>query len=192
METDPQFTSIASDPTSDRIAIGVVAGGSQNQVLLAVWDGAAWGDKLTATTSAWSGNSLDVAVGFESQSGELLATYLRSPPRRVTKPGPAAAAGQANSTPPRASRPICPSDGAFASDPAGDALMLGVQDSQSDLHYILWDGDTSGADNELTTNTGETGVRPFTFVFNVDAPPPNNVACAGQQRLLDAHYNHRR
>ena len=59
----------------------------------------------------------------------------------------------------------------MASDPLTDAQMLAIQDSDSDLHYILWDGDVWGTDNELSTNTGETNLlRPFTFVF--DAAPP--------------------
>ena len=122
---------------------------------------------------AWSGNSLNVAVGFESQSGELLATYseVATTPRYQTWSSGGGWSGELNA----------PDIGAYpqvmtlATDPAGDALMLGVQDSQSDLHYLRWDGDAWGADNELTTNTGETGVRPFTFVFNVDAPPPNDA-----------------
>ena len=74
-ETDARFTTIAADPTSDRIAIGVVTTGTENQVVFAVWDGTAWGDKLMATNSSYTGSSPLVAVGFESQSGDLLVTY---------------------------------------------------------------------------------------------------------------------
>ena len=74
-ETDSRFTTIAADPTSDRIAIGVVTTGTENQVVFAVWDGAAWGNKLMATNSLYTGISPVAAVGFESQSGDLLVTY---------------------------------------------------------------------------------------------------------------------
>ena len=173
-ETDARFTTIAADPTSDRIAIGVVTTGTENQVVFAIWDGAAWGNKLMATNSLYTGTSPVAAVGFESQSGELLVTYgeLATTPRYQTWSSGSGWSGELN----------MPDIGAYAtvmmlaSDPLTDAQMLAVQDTDSDLHYILWDGDVWGADNELSTNTGETNLlRPFTFVFDA-APPPANQA----------------
>ena len=64
----------------------------------------------------------------------------------------------------------------MASDPLTDAQMLAIQDSDSDLHYILWDGSAWGTDHELSTNTGETNLlRPFAFVFDA-APAATNDA----------------
>ncbi len=168
-ETDARFTTIAADPTSDRIAIGVVTTGTENQVVFAVWDGTAWGNMLMATNSSYTGSSPLVAVGFESQSGDLLVTYgeAATTPRYQTWSSGGGWSGELS----------MPNIGAFAtvmtmaSDPLTDAQMLAIQDSDSDLHYILWDGAAWGTDNELSTNTGETNLlRPFTFVF--DAAPP--------------------
>ncbi len=163
-ETDVDFTTLASDPTSDRIAIGVVSGGTQNHVLFAVWDGTAWGDKLLATTAGWTANSLNAAVGFESQSGELLVTYgeVATTPRYQTWSSGGGWSGELNAPDVLAFPQVM----MLVSDPLNDDLMFGVQDSDSDLHYILWDGTAWGSDNELSTNTGETAIRPFTFVFN--------------------------
>ena len=173
-ETDAEFTTLASDPTSDRIAIGVVSGGTQNQVLFAVWDGSAWGETLMATTSGWTGSSLNAAVAFESQSGDLLVTYgeASTTPRYQTWSSGGGWSGEMS----------LPDIGAYAqvmmlaSDPLTNGIMLGVQDSDSDLHYIHWDGSAWGTDNEVSTNTGETNrLRPFTFVFDA-APPSSNAA----------------
>lgn len=169
IETDAKFTTLATDPTSDRIAISVVTGGSQNQVVFAVWDGSAWGDKLLASIDSYTGNSPVAAVGFESQSGDLLATYgeVSTTLRYQTWTSGGGWSGEMNG----------PDLGAFASvmmiasDPLTDSQMLAVQDSDSDLHYVLWDGSSWGADHELSTNTGETNLlRPFTFVYDAALP----------------------
>ncbi len=170
-ETDVEFTTLASDPTSDRIALGVVAGGTQNHVLFAVWDGTAWGDTLMASTSGWTGNSLNAAVAFESHSGDLLVTYgeASTTPRYQTWSSGSGWSGEMS----------LPNIGAYAqvmeltSDPLTNSIMLGVQDSDSDLHYIHWNGEAWGSDNEVSTNTGETVLRPFTFVFDAATPTPN-------------------
>ncbi len=175
-ETDVKFTTLASDPTSDRIALGVVSGGTQNHAVFAVWDGSAWGDTLMATTSGWSGNSLNAAVAFESQSGDLLVTYgeVATTPRYQTWSSSGGWSGEMS----------LPDIGAYAqvmeltSDPLTNSIMLGVQDSDSDLHYLRWNGEAWGMDNEVSTNTGETVLRPFTFVFDAAAPnaaPVNTV-----------------
>ena len=43
------------------------------------------------------------------------------------------------------------------SDPKSDQIMLSVQDSNSDLNYVLWDGNTWGTPSEQEVSTGETG-----------------------------------
>ena len=178
-ETDAEFTTLATDPTSDRIAIAVVTGGTEQDAWFAVWDGNAWGDKLLATTLGFTGNSLHAAAAFESQSGELLATYgeAATTPRYQTWSSGSGWSGELNA----------PDIGGFAqvmsltADPLTDAIMLGVQDSGSDLNYVLWDGAAWGTVTELSADTGETAIRPFTFVFeNVttvnDGPTVVNLA----------------
>ncbi|WP_404307435.1 LamG-like jellyroll fold domain-containing protein [Neorhodopirellula lusitana] len=173
-ETDVNFTSIASDATSDRIAIGAVAGGEESQVVFAVWDGSAWGNQTVGSLTASTGSSSVAAVGFESQSGDLLAVYSEAAttPRYQTWTAGGGWSGELS----------LPDIGASAStmmlvsDPVTNSLMLAAQDSDSDLHYIEWDGTAWGVDNELSTDTAETNqLRPFTFVYNSVAAPVDPV-----------------
>ena len=54
------WTTLASDPASDRIALGVVT--PTNAVWFAVWDGSAWGNSLLASTSIANKDSLTVSI----------------------------------------------------------------------------------------------------------------------------------
>ena len=72
---DVRWTTLASDPNSDSIALGVLT--SSNEIWLSVWDGDGWDAPVRATANATTGNALNVAVAFESQSGNALATYGR-------------------------------------------------------------------------------------------------------------------
>ncbi len=163
-ETDVEFTAIAADPNSDRLAIGVVTAGTENQVVFAVWDGSNWGDQLMATNASSASNSMSAAVGFEGQSGQLLVTYseVSTTPRYQTWSESGGWSGEMS----------LPDIGGYAtvmtlsSDPATDAMMLGIQDDQNDLNYVFWNGTSWETPNELTTDTGESVTRPFAFVFD--------------------------
>ena len=67
---------MASDPNSDRIALGVLTSGGD--VWFNVWDGRAWSTSTAATTTSTGTTELAMAVAFESTSGDLLATYGES------------------------------------------------------------------------------------------------------------------
>ena len=64
---------LGSDPSSDRIALGVLT--TNKTVWLSVWSGSAWGSTTTATTGAQTKDSPVVAVAFESLTGRALAVY---------------------------------------------------------------------------------------------------------------------
>lgn len=68
-----RWTTMASDPNSDRIAIGVLT--YSNEVWMSVWDGSSWETSLEASSSAPGTTYPVVAVAFESSSGQALATY---------------------------------------------------------------------------------------------------------------------
>ncbi len=69
--SDISWTALASDPNSDRIALGGIADG--NEVWFSVWDGNAWGNGLTATTS-------DKTGGTDSQSIAVTVTDTNDAP----------------------------------------------------------------------------------------------------------------
>ena len=48
--SDASWTVLASDPTSDRIAVGVLSDG--NETWFKMWDGTSWDAGVTATTNA--------------------------------------------------------------------------------------------------------------------------------------------
>ena len=71
-----RWTTIASDPNSDQIAVGILT--SNSEAWFAVWDGNSWGNRTLAETTTQSTTSLNLAVAFESESGDLLVTYAES------------------------------------------------------------------------------------------------------------------
>lgn len=163
--SDVSWTTLASDPTSDRIALGVVADG--NEIWFSVWDGSAWGNGLTATTTAASLTARDVAVAFESNSGDLLATYAENANqvrfRTWTSGGgwSSELIGPDIGNQPRTMR--------LSANPGGNQIMLSVMESTSDIHFVNWDGSAWGSDNQLESNSGESQNQPFLFLFDQGA-----------------------
>ena len=156
---------MASDPGGDRIALGVLT--NTNRIWLAVHDGTSWGSKQLATTTANSIVSPNVTVGFETDSGDLLAAYGSSGDNdvhyRTLPDGGSWSAEQ-----------VGPDLGATLNsievhpDPNGDRMMLAANVDNSDLNYVLWDGDAWGVPYEPTTNTGEVKNQPFEFLWDAN------------------------
>src|SRR5439155_21883638 len=69
-----------------------------------------------------------------------------------------------------------PNSMVFSSDPSKDYVVLMVQDSANDLHFL----DSHGASYVLETNTGETKNQPFLFLFDQG----NNVDTSGNALWL--------
>ena len=61
----------------------------------------------------------------------------------------------------------------LSSDPMSDRVMLAVNDDNSDVNYVLWNGSTWGTVNEQETNSGETKNQPFLFLW--DQVPINDA-----------------
>src|SRR5262249_31332148 len=69
-----QWTVLASDPNSNRIVLGVESNGKD--AWMDVWSGTAWGTpQLGISGTVSNNNNLNIAVAFESKSGDALAVY---------------------------------------------------------------------------------------------------------------------
>ena len=161
-----RWTTLGADPGSDRIALGVVT--NDSDVWLAVWNGSTWIDQTTATLTTTGTNHPAVAVGFESVSGQAIATYGEAvvTPRYRTWASGSGWSAQLSAP----SIGAVPNSQTLSPDPRSDAVMLAVQDADSDLHYLRWTGSAWGADTEVETATAENKNQPFVFVW--DAAPP--------------------
>jgi len=168
-----RWTTMASDPTSDRIALGALT--AANETWLAVWDGAAWGSQQVATTAAAASTSPNVAVAFETVTGELLAAYGQSSNSVFYRTWTPLGGWSAELAGPDLG--AVPNSLILSSDPLTNHVMLSVQDSTSDVRYVLWDGAAWGLPNELETNTGETANQPFLFLWD-EAPSNHSPAIA--------------
>lgn len=161
---DPRFSVLASDPTSDRIVLGVVAGGVSNETWFAIWDGGAWGSHLLATSSGASSTTMNAAAGFESQSGTLFVVYGEASNtfRYQIWTGGTGWSGPWFGP----NLGAMPNSMAIYSDPHNDHLALVLQDDARDLHFTEY-----FSSQEFETNSGETGHRPFLFLFDRNAAP---------------------
>jgi parallel beta-helix repeat protein len=161
-----RWTTLASDPSSDQIALGVTT--FNDETWLGVWDGSSWfaGSTVLATNQTGVQNAPNVAVAFESGSGDALATYGENSPSFRYRTWTSSVGWSAEQT--GTNLGDNPNSMTLSSDSAGDHIMLSVQDDSMDIHYILWDGavDSWGTDNELETNSGENKNQPFVFLFS--------------------------
>ena len=166
------WTSVASDPNSDRIAFAAHTDG--DDTWLAVWDGTSWGDQLLASTNEKENTFQSVAVAFESQSGELLAVYTEDNNKFSYRTW--------NDTSGWSSETLGADLGnnvrtiTLTSRPETDQIMLTALDDGKDLNNLVWDGATWGAKNEVENDTGEQFVQPFVFLW--DQNPSEFVAAA--------------
>ena len=161
-----RWTSLAADPNSDRIGLAVLT--EDQDVWLAVWDGSTWNaaDKQSATIDINDRFYRNNAIAFESQSGQLLATYgseLNTVQYRTWTSG-GGWSGELTG----------PDLGAKATsmtldaDPTTDRIMLSVLDEGNDLNYVLWDGTAWGTPSEQEIDAGQSDAQPFVFLWNQD------------------------
>ncbi|WP_345324532.1 DUF4347 domain-containing protein, partial [Novipirellula rosea] len=156
------WSSVASDPTSDRIAFS--AHTANNETWLAVWNGSSWGDKLLASTSESNNTFRSVAVAFESQSGDLLAVYTENDNRfsyRTWANGSGWSAEASGVDLGDKVRTIT-----LTSRPETNQIMLTALDAGGDINSPLWDGRSWSERNEVENNSGETTTQPFLFLWD--------------------------
>ena len=149
----------------------LTTGGTGADVWLNVWDGTVWETPLVAETTATGSAFPNVAVAFESQTGQALATYGENATNTVKYRTWTAGSGwSAEQSGPDIGAGETPNSMTLSSDPDSDSIMLAVQDSGSDLNYVLWDGAAWGTPSQQEINTGETKNQPFLFLWNQDGP----------------------
>jgi hypothetical protein len=72
----PGFTTLASDPNSNRIVLGVTTANTwAPKTWMNLWDGTSWGASVTGTVTAVGYTFPGIAVAFESQTGDALAAF---------------------------------------------------------------------------------------------------------------------
>ena len=163
---DPRAVTLASNPTNDMIAMGVVT--SSNDVWFSVWNGSSWGSTLLASSTATSSTALVTALAFESQSGDLLATYAESSNLVSYRTWTSGGGWSAEMSGPDIGALQTPNIMTLTADPASNQIMLGVQDSDSDLSFVVWSGSAWGTVKQIEINTGETATQPFVFLYDAE------------------------
>ena len=131
----------------------------------------------------------DVAVAFESQSGELLVTYAENARNQVRYRTWSTGTGWSGEL----SGPdlgAVPNAMTLSSDPTSNTIMLAVQDNTNDLNYVAWLGSGWGSP-ELETNSGETATQPFVFLWDhfVNVAPVITSNGGGSTALINVAEN---
>ncbi len=159
----PRWVVVASDPGTNRIAMGVVTEGADTW--LAVWSGTAWANLTVASTISAVIDTPNVGVAFESQSGQALATYGEAGNTagryRVWIPGTGwsgEAVGPATSA--------VPTTMSLATEPITDQVGYAVLDDGRGVYAAIWDGSAWTAQVQLGPDAGETRGAPFTWVWD--------------------------
>jgi hypothetical protein len=178
--SDANWVTLGSDPGSDRIVMGVVtSGGTAADIWLSVWNGTSWETSVEAETTATGSVYPNVAVAFESTSGQALAAYGEDGSNTVKYRTWDSGSGWSTEQ-------IGPDIGGepnsliLAADPISDQIMLSAQDANSHVNYVLWDGSGWGTPTELGTSTTEVKNQPFLFlwdqnpVIDTDSPVINS------------------
>jgi len=180
-----RWGTLASDPNSDNIAMGVLT--YNQEVWGAVWNGAAFtSTELFANTTP--GTTFPcVAVAFEGLSGEAMIVYSEASGSKLRT-----------------------WDGTWSSDtdaindgwaintimaetaPGTDEIMWAIQDHNSDLHMMRWDGSAMDPAITVETNTGDTKNQPFLFLWDIESSsnqPPVLAAIGAQATNENANLS---
>ncbi|HEY1377940.1 MAG TPA: DUF11 domain-containing protein, partial [Gemmataceae bacterium] len=178
-----QWTVLAADPTSNRIVLGVQSNGKDTW--MNVWNGdtSSWQPSATlgVTDGVDKGDNLNIAVAFESKSGEALAVYNNNtgttelqyktwdPTTGLWSTTGTNFGNFAN----KSTRAIT-----LSSNPYSDQIQLMVNDDGKILRSDLWDGvNGSGGPGTLgsfaapiqlesNTNTNANNSQPMAFTWD--------------------------
>ncbi|MDX1690973.1 MAG: RCC1 domain-containing protein, partial [Acidimicrobiia bacterium] len=168
-------TVLASDPGTDRIALGVVT--DNHDSWAKVWSGSAWGDAQVLSTTTGTSTGLAVAVAFEAVSGDLVAAYAdddnRVRYRTWTSAGGWTAEADVSDFGAKARSVVL-----FPDDDT-DEMMVGAVDVNSGLNMSRWDGSTWWTDEILLEkDTAESENQPFIFLWDVVGLAPQPASSA--------------
>ena len=132
-------------------------------VWLAVWNGSGWEPAVEGTLTANGNTFPNVAVAFESNSGQALATYGEGSNLRYRSWAGGTWSGEL---------PDEPSIGGISNsmtldaDRNSDQIMLSVQDAESALNYVVWDGTSRASPDELESEHWRPRISRSYFVWN--------------------------
>ncbi|HEX5358260.1 MAG TPA: DUF4347 domain-containing protein, partial [Aquabacterium sp.] len=170
--SDVYVTAIASDATSNRIAVAVKD--AANEVYVSIWDGSSWGNAKAMTTSGidTTDHHATMAVAFESLSGDLLCAYGKAAGPNVYYQTWSSGGGWSTEQ-------TGPSMGAtdityslkLYSDPYSNTIMMADQDGGLDLNMVAWDGSAWGTVTTVDSSTGEHYRENYAFAWNRYTPP---------------------
>ena len=164
----PQWLTLASDPTSNRIAMGLISNSAtQTFTSFSVWNQSgspAWGNRTTVAAQNTTANAPTVAVAYESQSGDLVAVYGNASANTVhyrTLGG--TGIWSAVQTGPNANGVV----GALRlnSDPTTNNVMLGMQTTGGRLSFSDWTGSAWTTPVLASSNTGSSLTPAFSWTF---------------------------
>ena len=173
------WTVVASDPSSDRILVGVLTRNSE--IWTISWSGTSWSNSGVHTTSALGTTFPAVAVAYEAQSGRGLVAFGVSGESSISY-SKLYASGGIISTAVGPTLPDAPNSIRLSPDPTSNQILAFAQTQGDTLEYAMWDGDSSlwTTATTLETNTGETKNQPFLFLWDADpvvadTEEPSNV-----------------
>ncbi len=159
-----RWTMMDSDPNSDRIVLGVLT--EAEDAYFAVWDGSSWStsDKLSATTDTNDRGYPNIAVAFESNSGEALVTYGEEDNFvRYRTWNDVTGWSNEQSGPNVGDKPTSMT---LDRDPASDRVVLSTLDENKHVSFVLWDGSGWGTPDQQEANSGQNDAQPFIFLWN--------------------------
>ncbi|MFM7071860.1 MAG: DUF4347 domain-containing protein, partial [Planctomycetota bacterium] len=160
---DPYFAFTASDRGSDRIAVGALT--YDNEVWASVWDGNAWVSNVLATTTSANFQTQTMALAFEGQSGRLMLAYAKTGSSNVFYRTWTATDGWSTELTGPAVGGV-PNSLTLTADRDTNQIMLAVQNAGSDLLFSQWSGTAWSTPVTLETNTGETSLQPYLFMYD--------------------------
>ncbi len=178
-----RWTTLGSDPNSNRIVMGVTTSGSDPW--LSVWNGSSWDTSVLASAlnSTPTTTAPNIAVAFESRSGPS-----HGGKRVLRQQDDLQDLDKRHRLVNRKHPPICGyqrhNSMMLYSDPISDQLMYVVQDGGQDVNYIHWDGSGWGAATELESASGETKNQPFVFLYDQHIVPTGSSTTFTQSPVM--------
>ena len=158
-----RWTQLAADPNSDRVAVAV--GTDFSVAWASVWNGGAWEPSERLSNSTLQIDRLNVAVAFESTSGELVAAYTRWNQDEVRYQRWTAGGGWSGElvAPSHSSQPQALT---LDADPNSDTIVLSVVEQNRQVSFAKWDGDGFGTPEVLEADAGTNRGQPFLFLWD--------------------------
>ena len=159
------FTKLASDPTSNRIAVASTT--DADDVWFAVWNGTAWANQVVGVLAKVDASNTAVAdVAFESLSGDLLAVFWNKDVSTVQYRTFSGGSWSSVTVGPTFSD--VPREQELFRDPVSNKIMLIGNDKSANVRTALWSGTGWGTAVDQEPSTGINGNStgdPMTFFW---------------------------